>query len=172
MARLGTLTIFACVAMMGCQQVDGETVGPRGGTVVSQDGRLSLEIDPGALAREVEITITPADCASMDVDAAGPCYHVGPVGTAFLFPALLTVELEPGDVESAGDDDLALSALREHDWNVLADRNYDPEHGMVAASATYLSSFAVVPLPSEHGHDHEFDHDDDDDHDDDGPARP
>ncbi|MFO0632435.1 MAG: hypothetical protein U0168_06260 [Nannocystaceae bacterium] len=147
--------------MMGCQQVDGETVGPRGGTVVSQDGRLSLEIDPGALAHEVDITITPADCATMDVDAAGPCYHVGPVGTAFLLPALLTVELEPGDVESAGEDDLALSALREHDWRVLADRTYDREHGMVAASATYLSSFAVVPVPGDHVHGHG---DDDDEH--------
>ncbi|MBC8073513.1 MAG: hypothetical protein IAG13_34650 [Deltaproteobacteria bacterium] len=142
MARLTQISILAIVAATGCQEA-GETIGPRGGTVVSDDGRFSLEIAPGALEHDVDITITAADCDAMGVTAVGPCYTVGPRGTGFLFPAKVTYELD-GELELAELDELAVSTRREHNWKLLADRVVDVEDGTLTASAVYLSSFAIV----------------------------
>lgn len=147
--RLANIALVACVTLTGCDGTDGETVGPRGGTVVSADGRLSLEIAEGALSHDVDITIDQVDCTAMHLDALGPCYEVGPRGTGFLFPARLTLELEAADLDDAGDRELGLWAQREATWNLLADRDFDAENGTLTASATYLSSFAVVALPDD-----------------------
>jgi hypothetical protein len=144
MARLTQISILAIVVATGCQET-GETIGLRGGTIVSDDGRFSLEIAPGALEHPVDITITAADCNEMGIIAVGPCYTVGPRGTGFLFPAKVTYELDD-ELELAEPDDLAVSTQREHKWKLLADRVVDVEDGTLTASAVYLSSFAIVTV--------------------------
>ncbi len=144
MARLTKISMLAIAFATACQSADGETVGPRGGMVVSDDGRLSLEVRPGALEDEVDITIEEIDCGAMEIAAVGPCYEVGPRGTAFLFPAKLTYELDDADLDDA--DDLAFSVQREETWKLLADRVVDLEDGTLTGSAIYLSSFAIVSV--------------------------
>lgn len=145
MARLTKMLFVACVLGAGCD-LAGETMGPRGGTVVSEDGRFSLEIAPGALDHDVEITIATVACGAMDQTAVGACYEVGPRGTAFLFPAKVTFELDGDSLAGVRADHLALSGRREHGWDLLADRAVDLEDGTVSASALYLSSFALVAV--------------------------
>jgi hypothetical protein len=149
MTRLAKLLCSISVLVAGCD-LAGQTVGPRGGTVVSEDGRFSVEIAPGALEEMVEITIEERACAAIDVDAIGPCYEVGPRGTAFLFPARVVVELDGGDIAGATGERLALSTERDAKWRLLADRDFDLEDGTLSASAAYLSSFAVVAMSDEH----------------------
>ena len=132
------LTLLAGAAA-GCD-MQGETIGFRGGEVVSRDGRFALEIPRGALDHEVEIGIEEVDC---DVAVVGTCYQVHPVGTAFLKPALATFEV--GGME-ASPDALALAVERDSDWNRLADRNVDLDDEIVTASAMYLSAFAVISI--------------------------
>ncbi|MBL8946376.1 MAG: hypothetical protein JNK45_24635 [Myxococcales bacterium] len=149
MARLTKMLFVACVLATGCD-LAGETMGPRGGTVVSEDGRFSLEIAPGALDHDVEVTIATVACGAMDQTALGSCYEVGPRGTAFLFPARVTFELDADGVAGVTVDHLALSGRREHGWDLLADRAVDLEDGTVSASALYLSSFALVSVEDAH----------------------
>lgn len=132
------LTLLAGAAA-GCD-AQGETVGFRGGTVVSEDGRFALEIPQGALDHEIEIVIDEVEC---DVALDGTCYEVHPLGTAFLKPARATYELGGMDMNPEA---MALVVERESDWNKLADRNVDLEDEVVAASAMYLSAFAVVSI--------------------------
>lgn len=141
---MGRLTVLLAVAATGCESTGGETVGPRGGLVVSEDGRLSLEIPEHALRHEVEITIDVVDCDQPD--AIGPCYAVGPRGTAFRRPVLLTYEL--GDMALEGVDPRTLGIVAEHgdEWRVLADREVDMLDGILVSSAMYLSEFAIVPV--------------------------
>jgi hypothetical protein len=149
MARLAKMLFVASVLASGCD-LAGETMGPRGGTVVSEDGRFSLEIAAGALDHDVEITIEAVSCGAMEQTAVGSCYEVGPRGTAFLFPAKVTFELDADSVASVTADHLALSGRREHGWDLLADRAVDLEDGTVSASALYLSSFALVAVEDPH----------------------
>lgn len=148
MARLANMLFVAGFLAAGCD-LDGQVVGPRGGTVVSEDGRFSIEIAPGALEREVEITISAVGCGAMAAVAMAPCYDVGPRGTSFLFPAKITFELEDAQLERVGADRLALSGRRDLDWSLLADRTIDVEDGTLSASAAYLSSFALVAVGEE-----------------------
>lgn len=148
MTRLAKLLCGASVLVTGCD-LTGEMVGPRGGTVISEDGRFSIEIASGALEEMVEITIEQRECASMHIDAVGPCYEVGPRGTSFLFPARVVVELDGGDIAGISADRLALSSQRDAKWGLLADRNFDFEDGTLSASAAYLSAFAVVAVDAD-----------------------
>lgn len=142
MARLTRISLLAIACATGCDAGDGETIGPRGGTVVSDDGRFSLEIRPGALEDDVDITIDEVDCEAMSVTAVGPCYEVGPRGTGFLFPAKVTYELDDADLDGA--DSLAFKVQKADDWKLLADRVVDRDDGTLTSSAVYLSAFAIV----------------------------
>ena len=144
MKRVTTLlAVTAISAGVGCH-LGGEPIGPDGGTVVSDDGRFSLEIPAGALDREVTITIETVECERPE--AMGPCYDVQPRGTGFAFPAEVAYEI--ADMDLAGVEPTALGVIAERDdgWRVLADRDVDVEDEVVYASAMYLSAFALVPV--------------------------
>lgn len=144
MAR-SSLVVLTLLALSGCES-GGDTIGPRGGTIVSEDGRFSVEIRPGALEDDLEIAIAEVECTSMHVDAVGPCYEVSPAGVGFLFPATVTFELDGEMHDGVPVDDLALLVARGPEWTVLADRHLDVEDGTISASAVYLSSFAVAQM--------------------------
>jgi hypothetical protein len=135
--------VAALLTLAGCES-GGETVGPRGGTVVSADGRFSVEVRPGALEDEVEIAIEEVGCDSMGAPALGPCYEVGPTGVGFLFPAKITFELEGDTHDGIDADELVLIAAHGDEWAVLADRHLDLEDGTISGSSAYLSAFAVA----------------------------
>lgn len=145
MTRLATMLLGVSVLVTGCD-LGGQVIGPEGGIVVSDDGRFSIEVAPGALEDDVAITVEERSCATMDVDAVGTCYQVGPRGTSFLFPARVVVELDGGDIAEHASDRLALSGRRDSKWGLLADRDVDLDDGTISGSAAYLSAFAVVAI--------------------------
>lgn len=142
MNHIFKLTIAAVVLTTGCDVAEGTPVGPRGGFVVSDDGRFSLEIPEGALDQEIDITIDEVDCEQPD--SLGPCYEVGPIGLPLLFPGTITYELDPGAMDGVDIDSVAVLIEREEDWKPLADHRVNMRDEVVTASAVYLSSFAVV----------------------------
>ncbi|MGD8860451.1 MAG: hypothetical protein PVI30_10610 [Myxococcales bacterium] len=84
-----------------------EVVATEGGTVQSADGRLTLEIPPGALAEDTTITITPVDVASLSdhlvSDRPGTvAYRLEPAGLQFDAPVL--VDLRADDIEPSAVD--------------------------------------------------------------------
>ena len=82
--------------------VDGSVlstpIGPNGGTIVSADGRLTLEFPPGALANDTNITVQriepsalPAELADLTPEFA---YELGPDGLQFPVPLRATVLID------------------------------------------------------------------------------
>lgn len=134
----------AAVLLTGCSEGEGTTVGPRGGVVVSDDGRFTLEIPEGALDQEVDLTIDEVECEQPE--AIDTCYEIGPVGLPLLFPATLVYEVDPEALEGLTPEDLTVLTEREEDWKPLADHRVDMAHAEVTASAVYLSSYAVVMI--------------------------
>ena len=143
--RMMLATALLAFAAVGCDAGDGETIGPRGGVVVSDDGLFSLEIPEGALETEVEITIEQVECDR--ADALANCYEVGPVGLPLLFPAEVVYEVDEQMLQTFEGHELAVMSEKADDWNYLADRDVDTEEVTVSASAVYLSSFALVAMP-------------------------
>ncbi len=130
--------LFAAIAAFapGCDA--GETIGPRGGTLISEDGRFSIDIPEGALASEVELSIEEVECDLGEAFAS--CYAVFPTGTTFLYPVEVAYEL--GDMEV--DEDIAVVAEASDGWRVLPDRGVDLEDAVVYASAMYLSEYGLA----------------------------
>jgi hypothetical protein len=145
-ATLATMVGLVALAIPGCEQAEGETIGPRGGTVISDDGRFSIEIPEGALEEEIEVTLERVPCGPED--ALAGCYEAGPVGLPLLFPAEVVYEVDEHMMETFGPDDLAVVVENEDAWNVLADRRVNLDDITVSASAVYLSSFALVAIES------------------------
>jgi len=144
MKSIAYIALAASVFVTGCVEQEGVTIGPRGGIVVSEDGRFSLEIPAGALDQEVDITLDEVDCEQPNI--IGPCYDVGPVGLPLLFPGTITYELDSQMVDAFMAEELAVLTERDEDWRPLADHRVDRDAEIVTASAVYLSSYAVVAM--------------------------
>lgn len=140
-ALITKTALFAAIAAFasGCDTT-GETIGPRGGTLVSEDGRFSVDIPEGALDSEVELSIEEVECELGQ--AIGSCYAVFPTGTTFLYPVEVAYELGDMDV----DEDIAVVAEASDGWRVLPDRGVDLEDAVVYASAMYLSEYGIAVL--------------------------
>ena len=138
-ALITKTALFAAIAAFasGCDTT-GETIGPRGGTLVSEDGRFSVDIPEGALDSEVELSIEEVECELGQ--AIGSCYAVFPTGTTFLYPVEVAYELGDMDV----DEDIAVVAEASDGWRVLPDRGVDLEDAVVYASAMYLSEYGLA----------------------------
>lgn len=69
-----------------CQPAAGplSAIGVDGGRIVSDDGRLTINVPRGALAEAVLITIGRTE------ERGKVCYELGPRGTAFRVPVTVT----------------------------------------------------------------------------------
>jgi hypothetical protein len=98
MKRLLIITGIALMATPACDPPPPvTTVGPDGGAVVSDDGRLRIWVPRGALQEEITLTIGHHD----------DCYEIGPHGTNFAVPAQITLDAPIDyhwDVLDLGDD--------------------------------------------------------------------
>ena len=138
-------TAFAALLLTpvatGCDAWDADRIGPEGGVVVSDDGRLALEIPAGALDEAVEITI---ETTEGDDDALAPVYVIEPVGLTFQYPTELVFDY---DEESLGEHDpeaLELVTLRELGWDYLPDRKLRADDQTLSVSLMALSAVTVV----------------------------
>jgi len=131
---------FAATMAVGCDVESGTEIGPRGGLVTSEDGRLTLEVPAGALLDAVPISIERIDDGPDN--ASGPTYQVEPYGVSFLRPAHLTYDVSDGlmdDPHSA-----RLVTERDDGWEMLGDRAVDVERGEVTASLLFASAVCLV----------------------------
>jgi hypothetical protein len=141
--------LLSVLAATGCDE-GGDTIGPDGGVVTSRDGRVSLDIPPGALDHEVTITIEEID--EGPEGSIGRVYEILPSHTQLLVPALIEVDLgaakSDGDVEpqltAASMEDVVITTERGDHWVDLADLDVDVESQIASASVMYFSSYAIV----------------------------
>jgi hypothetical protein len=145
---LAARTTFAALLLTtvaaGCDVWDADRIGPEGGVVVSDDGRMALEIPAGALDEAVEITIETTESTD---DTVAPVYVIEPVGLAFRYPTELVFDY---DEESLGEHDpeaLELVTLRELGWDYLPDRKLHADDQTISVSLMALSAVTVVIEP-------------------------
>jgi hypothetical protein len=146
-----TKTILAAVlgltALQGCDD-QGETIGKRGGTVMSDDGRVTLDVPAGALDREVEVRIEVVD--EPPHGSVGTVYAIEPAGLQLARPATLTYDLATDtedrsfDLKGATMDSLVLVTEKGARWEKLSDRDLDVDAETISASVLYFSSYAII----------------------------
>lgn len=138
---LAALLLASTVATTGCDLAAGDGIGRDGGVVVSEDGRMSLEIPAGALADEVEITI---EVVAGPNGSASDLYVMEPMGLVFERPVVVTFDFDAETLGGATADDLSLVAQREADWAYLGDQRVDDEDQTISAALIALSAVTVV----------------------------
>ena len=140
-SKLAAVALAAAAFVPGCDGAGGTTVGPRGGVVTSEDGRVVLEIPAGALADDVQIEIVEAD--DTPEDAIGPGYQIEPYGLSFGRPALLTYDVSDG-MGDMDPDSVHLVAEGSAGWSNLADHDVDMANLEVSASVLFASTICIV----------------------------
>ena len=144
------LALLLCApTLAACEQTQGTEVGPAGGVVVSEDGRLTVEIPAGALDETVDISIHAVADGPDGDDTAIRAYAIEPLGTALVLPAHVEYDWT---VEAAADAltqdaevvDPALVIEHGPQWRALADRTVDHDAGYVSGTANYLGVVAIV----------------------------
>jgi hypothetical protein len=111
-----------------------------GGTVTAAG--LVLEIPPGALAVDTDITVGISDGAALPSAASlvASVYDLGPNGTTFLKPVKLTINV---DAAKLGTKQAVVSYLAAGNWVALSD-SVAAAGGKVGATTTHFTSFGVV----------------------------
>ena len=130
--------------------VEGELIGPAGGTVTAPGGAVRLVVPAGALASETVITFTVGGALPNDPSqVTGTRVVIGPSTTAFAVPAQLTLPYNPAGGPSCVEE----TTFRVHR---LQGANLASLGGSVNAAAntvtadiTQLGTFAVARAPAE-----------------------
>jgi hypothetical protein len=133
--------ILASTVATGCDLAATGEIGRDGGVVVSDDGRVSLEIPAGALDQSVEITI---EAVPGPDGSASDLYVMEPMGLVFDRPVVVTFDYDAETLGDAAGEDLTLVAQREADWAYLGDQDLDDEVQTLSAKLLALSAVTVV----------------------------
>ncbi len=142
MNHIVKVALAVSILVTGCSEEEGTVVDERGGVIVSDDGRFSLEIPAGALEEAVDITLDEVECDQPG--AVSVCYQMEPVGLPLLRPGRVAYELESADLDGVEPQAVTVLVEREELWKPLSDREVDMVDEVVTASAVYLSAFTVV----------------------------
>lgn len=120
------------------------TIGPQGGSIRSDDGRLTLRVPAGALGQPVAFSFQPGtnDAAL----AVGPGYQLLPGSTTFSKPALMTLAYSRDDVEGSQAGALSLVANGGSGWVVVGGGSTDTLRRTVTVP---ISSATPTPQTSE-----------------------
>ena len=135
-----TALALASVVMTGCD-LAGEGIGPEGGVVISDDGRMALEIPEGALDETVEITIEVTEGPE---GAMAPLYIIEPMGLTFQQPTALVFDYDDEDLGGHDPRSMSMVAHRELDWAYLPDKKVDAEDQTITTSLMALSPVTVI----------------------------
>ena len=137
-AGLGVLALAAMSVGMpdACGLDSSEFIGPEGGVVISEDGRLSLEVPEGALSKPTEVSVEQVEC---EEEGQADCYSVGPAEIQFSRPVM--VVYEAGELPEM--DDVALLYKGANGWMRMADAQVDTEDEIVMGTIMFASSISV-----------------------------
>jgi hypothetical protein len=116
-------SVLTPIAPLPAAIASSATIGPAGGSLRSDDGRLTLRIPAGALSAPVAFSFQPGtNDATLGVGAA---YQLNPTNVPFSRPALLTLAYGPDDVASSAADALSLVANDGSGWVVAGGGSVD-----------------------------------------------
>ena len=111
------IVAFAALAVSCGGGSSGKTViGVEGGVATSDDGKLTLDIPPGALDEEIELTISAVSVdelpeALREVSGTGPAYRLEPDGLVFDEPVPVTLKLDRSELDDVPEDGVVAQLL-------------------------------------------------------------
>jgi hypothetical protein len=136
---------FGCVSNR-CQPVIGGAnaveIGPEGGSVVSGDGALRMEIPAGAIGESIVFAVRQA--TAWPAGAVGQVYEVEPSGTHFGKPATISLSYAGLALGSAKPADLFVGTAVGSVWESLGTAVNDSGGKTIASTTTHLSVFGLV----------------------------
>ncbi|MEX1367160.1 MAG: hypothetical protein AB1Z98_28795 [Nannocystaceae bacterium] len=136
-----TAMLLTSTFATGCEMLEGDAIGAEGGIVVSDDGRVTLDIPAGALEEAVEITV---EVVPGPAGSASDLYVLEPMGLTFASPVIVEVDYDDEMLGGRDPQGLTVVAQREADWAYLGDQLVDDDDQFVSASLMALSPITVV----------------------------
>lgn len=133
------LGLLACPA---CATTDG-SLGPDGGVAQTPDGVVTLYVPEGALEEEIDVVLVPVDHGPEG--SIGPTVAIAPDREPLARPATVLFDTEGLDLGARP----ILVGRRGNLWLPLADRDFDPETGLLSGRLTYFTVVAALGSPGE-----------------------
>lgn len=142
----GTVTITASVGFVTGGATIVVVAGPQGGTVSDEDGRVTLDIPPGALSTTIQISVSAvASPLPSSALVPGTAYDLGPDGTQFAQPVQLTLSYDPSALlEGMQEQFLKIATVQAGEWVVLEGSTVDSGASTVTAPLTGLSVYGIL----------------------------
>jgi hypothetical protein len=130
-----------------------KTIGPGGGTILSADGRIGLNIPAGALSANTNISIQPV--TNQCPGGSGAAYDLLPNGTKFAVPATFIFHYADSDVNGT-DPYLFYLAYQDsaHEWKVNIYKDVDTVAKTVSFDIDHFtpySNLAGVRIIADYG---------------------
>lgn len=111
-----------------------------GGVVVAPDEGVVVQVPAGAVSTPIEITFSPASGAP--AGAVGPLVDIGPSGTTFADPVLVTILLDAAILDQYGAG-IRLGTVVDGQWERLGGVVVDEATNSVSGVTTHFSVFGA-----------------------------
>ena len=145
------LLLCTIALLFGCgssESVDlSGLIGPEGGTVTSSDGKASVSIPAGALAKKTSIAIRPVS----DVPAGkiGPAYEFLPGDINFLIPVTVSISYNKAAIPSGlNESDLCLGIVVKATWDLIMPSFVDTDNHIVSSDVDRFSRLSLISTAS------------------------
>ena len=130
---------------------DGEPVrkeiGPAGGTIISEDGKIELIFPEGALTSNTTISIQPS--TNLAPNGTGKAYQFEPSGTQFKIPVQITIHYTDEEAKECHPDLMGM-AMQDHKglWEFIDYSDWDSSGKKLIGEIGHFSYFSNVKLLS------------------------
>lgn len=116
-----------------------------GGTVKTADGRVTIDVPPGAVPADTVITITPSTSYFDDgAVVPGTVYDFSPDGIVFGAPVTMTIAYDPARIPAGIDEaDLRIHKAHPSSWSEIAGGALDAGAHLARAEVSSFSSYGV-----------------------------
>src|SRR5262249_48935196 len=110
------------------------------------DGRLKVQIPPGALESSVAITIQEVDPPGPG-SLVGPVFEIGPSATKLIEPATGVLKYDPVALGAANPSDLRVATNAQGAWQPVLPSSVNAGVYVVSAEITHFSPWSLVMMP-------------------------
>jgi hypothetical protein len=127
-----------------CAPPAAAEIGAEGGTLLSPDGLLRIDVPAGAV--DAPVTFTVARVAEAPAGAIGPAFELGPPGTVFAAPAQVTLRYDASALGSLAAAKLRAASFDAGVWDALAGGALDTVAETAAGSTAHFSVVGLAAL--------------------------
>jgi hypothetical protein len=140
---------YTAYSVASCEPSDEpDVIGPGGGQI--ETDQAILDIPPGALTTDVEITVEPVDDSQLpDGVLPGTALDLGPDGQEFDEPVTLTIEYDDTGLSAEEEAELSIHLLQDDGTLLMVETTVDTDANLATAQLTHFSTYAVA-LPKNH----------------------